>query len=176
MEPVRGLGTRLRHLIELLDRDLTIVYRDSGLAGYRPRYTPVIRALLALGPSPLTAIASYSHVTHSAVSQTVAEMRRRKLVTDVPGSDARARTIALAPVGKRLVSQVEAHWQATTRAAAALDRELSAPLSIVADEAIAALERQPFRARVRAAMNATTDHPPRAGKRKNTLKERSSRR
>jgi DNA-binding MarR family transcriptional regulator len=147
-----GLGTRLRHLIDLLDGDLTAVYRGNGLSGYRPRYTPVFRALLALGPAPITAIAVHSKQTHSAVSQTVAQMRRRKLVTSVKGKDARVRMIALAPAGERLLPRLEAQWQATNEAASLLDRELTMPLSTIVDEAIAALERQSFYERVRTRM------------------------
>jgi DNA-binding MarR family transcriptional regulator len=146
---IQGLGTRLRHLLDLLDGDLTVAYRESGLSMYRPRYTPIVRALLALGPAPITALAARAGVTHSAVSQTVAEMRRRKLVTAARGNDARERTIALAPAGERLLPALEAQWRATNRAVELLDRELTAPLSTVVDEAIAALERRPFRERVR---------------------------
>jgi DNA-binding MarR family transcriptional regulator len=150
----RGLGTRLRHLIDLLDGDITAVYRECGLSAYRPRFTPVIRALLALGRAPITAIAAHAGLTHSAVSQTVAEMRRGKLVTSVKGKDGRVRTIALAPAGERLLPRLEAQWEATNEAAASLDRELTIPLSTIVDEAIAALERQPFRERVRTQMRA----------------------
>jgi DNA-binding MarR family transcriptional regulator len=154
-----SLGTRLRHLIDLLDGDLTTVYRDNGLAAYRPRYTPVIRALVALGPSPITAIAEHAGLTHSAVSQTVADMRRHKLVRSVKGKDARERTIALAPAGARLLPQLQAQWRATNDAAALLERELSASLSAIVDEAIGALERRPFRERVGAAMPVPDGDP-----------------
>jgi DNA-binding MarR family transcriptional regulator len=149
-----GLGTRLRHLIDLLDGDLTEVYRTNDLAGYRPKYTPVFRALILLGPTPITAIAAHSKLTHSAVSQTVAEMRRRKLVTSVKGKDTRVRVIALAPAGERILPRLEAQWQATNEAASLLDRELTMPLSTIVDEAIAALQRQPFYERVKTRMRA----------------------
>jgi DNA-binding MarR family transcriptional regulator len=156
---IRGLGTRLRHLLDLLDGDVGAVYRETGLSGYRPRYTPVVRALLEQGPAPITAIAAYSGLTHSAVSQTVAEMRKRKLVTVAKGKDARVRTIALAPACKRLVPALEAQWDATNRAATLLDRELTAPLSVIVDEAIAAIERRPFRQRIRRHLAAPADKP-----------------
>jgi DNA-binding MarR family transcriptional regulator len=159
----RGLGTRLRHLLDLLDGDLTAVYRESGLSMYRPRYTPVVQALLALGPAPITAIAAHAGLTHSAVSQTVAEMRRRKLVRAARGKDARERIIALAPAGERLLAALEAQWRATNRAAELLDRELTAPLSTVVDEAIAALERRPFRERIRTSLPAPRRRADRSG-------------
>ena len=39
-----GLGTQLRHLIELLDGDVAQTYANAGL-DYRPRFTPVMRVL-----------------------------------------------------------------------------------------------------------------------------------
>ncbi len=42
LEP--GLGELLRHLAELVDRGALGVYKDKGLS-YRPRYTPIMRAL-----------------------------------------------------------------------------------------------------------------------------------
>jgi DNA-binding MarR family transcriptional regulator len=150
----RGLGTRLRHLLDLLDGDVSSVYRENGLPGYRPRYTPVVRALLEQCPASITAIAAHSGLTHSAVSQTVQEMRKRKLVTVAKGKDARERKITLAPACERLVPVLEAQWDATNHAAKLLDQELTAPLSMIIDEAIAALQRRPFRERIRSHLPA----------------------
>ena len=71
---VLGLGTRLRHVLDLLDGDVARVYADLGLADYRPRFSPVARAIAALGPSSIRDIARAIGVTHSAASQTVAQM------------------------------------------------------------------------------------------------------
>ena len=68
-----GLGTLLRHLLELLDGDVQRAYDELGL-DYRPRYTPVVAALLDLGPSSIQDIARAAGITHSAASQTVAQM------------------------------------------------------------------------------------------------------
>lgn len=144
---MRTLGTRLRHLLELLDGDLEQIYRDSGL-DYRPRYTPIVRALRDLGPSSLTAIAEYSGLTHSAVSQTVAQMKAKKLLRTRSGKDARTQTVALAPAAEQMLPALDAQWAATAAAAAKLDRELTMPLTSIIEEAIAALEKRPFAARI----------------------------
>ena len=68
-----GLGTLLRHMLELLDGDVQRAYDELGL-DYRPRYTPVVAALLDLGPSSIQDIARAAGITHSAASQTVAQM------------------------------------------------------------------------------------------------------
>lgn len=151
----RTLGTRLRHLLELLDGDVEQVYRQAGL-DYRPRYTPVMRALRDMGPSSITAIAADSGLTHSAVSQTISQMKPKRLVRTVRGLDARVQTVALTTRGKRLLPLLEVHWAATEAAAATLERELSAPLGAVVEQAIEALERRPFRSRIAVHLRRST--------------------
>jgi DNA-binding MarR family transcriptional regulator len=145
------LGTRLRHLLELLDRDVAAVYTDLGLDGFRPRFAPIIRTLASDGPSSIRDLAHAIGVTHSAASQTVAEMSKQELVTLTPGEDARHRIVGLTPKAERLLSTVQAEWAATAAAAAALEAELSFPLSRLIDEAVDALRRQPMRQRIAAA-------------------------
>jgi DNA-binding MarR family transcriptional regulator len=144
------LGTRLRHLLELLDGAVEQAYTDAGLA-YRPRYTPVMRVLIELGGASIRTIAERARVTHSAASQTVAQMVERGLVTLAPGSDGRERIASLTSAARAIVPALERQWAATNAAARALDDELTHPLIEIVNEAIAALERVPFSARIAAA-------------------------
>ena len=141
------LGMLLRRLIELLDGDLQIVYREAGL-DYRPRYTPVVRALLELGPSPIRDIAGRARLTHSAASQTVAQMARDGLLASEAGADARERVISMTPKLKRMLAPLEAQWAATNRAADKLSDELPYSLQDLVSSAIDALEQKPFRDRI----------------------------
>lgn len=143
------LGTRLRHLLDLLDGDVAAVYADLGLDGFRPRFTPIIRAL-ATGPSSIRDLARATGVTHSAASQTVAQMAKEELVVLTPGADARQRIVRLTPTAEGLLPTLEAEWAATTAAATELEAELSVPLSQVVNEALDALRRRPMRARIAA--------------------------
>jgi DNA-binding MarR family transcriptional regulator len=119
--PFRGLGTLLRHLIELLDGDVEHAYRQLGL-NYRPRFTPVVRALAESEPRSIRDIARHSGLTHSAVSQTVAEMKRAGLVSLVRDKkDARARLVGLAPRCRAMLPTLQRQWSATNSAADALD-------------------------------------------------------
>ena len=146
--PYRGLGTLLRHLLELLDGDLERIYRDLGF-DYRPRFTPVVRALMEREPRSIREIADHSGLTHSAVSQTVAGMKRAGLVSLVKDrADARARLARLTPHGRALLPRLQQQWAATNAAADGLDAELSHSLRATVAEAIAALERKPFRKRI----------------------------
>jgi DNA-binding MarR family transcriptional regulator len=144
------LGTLLRHLIELLDSAVAETYADSGL-DYRPRYTPVFRALLTLGPSSILAISRHARITHSAASQTVAEMVKRGWLRVGKGPDARQRIVALTGKADAATQILRRHWAATNSAAHELDRELSAPLSDLLRETIGALERRPFLERIKSA-------------------------
>lgn len=150
------LGTLLRHLIEMLDGDLEAVYRDAGLVDYRPRYTPVVRALLETGPSPIRDVAGRVGITHSAASQTVAQMVKDGLLALAPGTDARERVVRMTPKLRRMLGRLQQQWAATAGAAARLDEELGHSLKDAVTGAIGALERKPFRERIAEAGNGTS--------------------
>jgi DNA-binding MarR family transcriptional regulator len=137
------LGTLLRHLVELLDGAVEARYVASGL-DYRPRYTPVVRALLELRSASIRVIARHAGLTHSAASQTVALMTRAGLVRSQVGDDNRERVISLSPRAVGMVPELKRLWATTNAAARELDSELSMPLSSLVQEAIHALEKRPF--------------------------------
>lgn len=146
-----NLGTRLRHLLELLDGGVTETYRDLGLPGFRPRYTPAIRALHEHGPMPVRDLARRLGVTHSAASQTAAQLAKDGLVAASPGTDdARQRVFRLTAEGEATLPVIAAELRATTAAVHRLDAELPCPLATVVDAALAALTATPMPARIRA--------------------------
>jgi DNA-binding MarR family transcriptional regulator len=145
--PNPTLGTLLRHLIEKLDGAVEESYAESGL-DYRPRYTPIVRALIESGPASIRTISRSAGITHSAVSQTVSQMIERGLVQFESGGDARERIVALTPAAKAMLPKLQQHWRATNAAADALDTELSMPLSDLLREAIEALDRRSFAQRI----------------------------
>lgn len=143
------LGTLLRHLTELLDGAVEQAYQSLPVE-YRPRYTPVVRVLLEQGPSSLRTLALQTGMTHSAISQTVAQMARSGLVTLRAGQDARERIVTLTPAAEAVIPALKQQWAATNAAARSFDAELSVPLSSLLREAIEALEKQPFLQRLAA--------------------------
>jgi DNA-binding MarR family transcriptional regulator len=153
-----GLGTQLRHVLDLMEADIASVLADLGLPGYRPRFSPVVRALVALGPMPIRELARAVSVTHSAASQTVAEMSKRGYVTLMPGRDARQRVVHLTELTRRALPAIQTEWDATSAAAAQLDAELPFPLSDLVPALAAALARKPFRERMADAATAR-GHP-----------------
>ena len=142
----------MRALIERLDTEVEAAYAAANL-DWKPRFTPVLRAITALGPTSLKAIAEVAGVSHSAVSQTVSQMVRDGLVTLAPGADARERIVVPTPKVEAMIPALERQWAATNAAADQLDAELSVPLSPLLKEAMAALDRKPFGERIAAARN-----------------------
>lgn len=154
---VPGLGTRLRHVLDLLDGDVAQVYARLGLADYRPRFSPVVRAIVTLGPSSIRDVARATGVTHSAASQTVAQMSRCGLVALEPGQDARERIVRLTDRAASLLPVIDAEWAATESAAAGLDAELPVPLGDMLTAILRAVERRPMRDRIADAAQALGD-------------------
>jgi DNA-binding MarR family transcriptional regulator len=146
------LGTRLRHLLQLLDGGVEHSYQAAGLAGYRPRYTPVVRALQTHGTSSIRALADAAGLSHSALSQTVAQMEHAGWVLTAPDTDARSKRVSMSPALVEALPLLTRHWEATAKAAASLDQEIGAALVDVAGAAITALEQRPFEDRIRQAL------------------------
>jgi DNA-binding MarR family transcriptional regulator len=144
----QGLGTQLRHLLDLLDSAVEAAYGDAGLS-YRPRYTPVMRALIERELATIGQIAQLAGITQPAVTQTVAMMVAEGLVVaEVGAEDGRQRLIRLADRGRKLLARLQVCWRATEIAAAGLDAALPYPLSRVLADAIAELQREPFGRRI----------------------------
>ncbi|WP_342117253.1 MarR family winged helix-turn-helix transcriptional regulator [Pseudoduganella sp. OTU4001] len=141
----------MRHLIELLDGAVQDAYVEAGL-DYRPRFTPVMRALAGGKPHTVSQIAEVAGITQPAATQTVNLMVKEGwLVAQSSPTDARQKLLVLSAQGKRLLPKLQACWRATAAAADDLDTELPHPLSDTLARAIEALERRPFGERIRKA-------------------------
>lgn len=144
----QGLGTQLRHLIELLDGAVQQAYVDAGL-DYRPRYTPMMRVLAQQQCATIGELAGLTGITQPAATQTVALMKKEGLVlVAASGADGRQRLVRLSRQGAALLPRLQACWQATKRAADSLDAELDFPLSECLAQAIAVLGHSSFGDRI----------------------------
>jgi len=153
----------MRHVLELLDGDVAQVYADLGVPDYRPRYSPVVRVLTELGPLSIRDLAGAVGVTHSAASQTAAQMARHGLLTLETGTDARRRIARLTDRARAILPLIEAEWAATSAAAAELEAELPAALTDVLIQAERAVLARPMRTRIAAAARALAAEPEPAG-------------
>ncbi len=143
-----SLGTLLRALLDQLDPAVEQAYRDLRL-DYRPRYTPVLRTLMAQGPCRIKDLALACGLSHSALSQTVAAMVHDGWLHAVIGEDSRERILQLSPHALQALPALQAQWQATARAARSLDADLGQSLEQVLREALQVLEQRPFAQRLR---------------------------
>jgi DNA-binding MarR family transcriptional regulator len=153
-----GLGTLLRQVLDQMDGDIATVLADLGLPDYKPRFSVYLRAVATLGPVPIRDLARATGVTHSAASQTVAELSRQGLVDLRPGTDGRQRIVHLTDQARAILPTIEAEWDATASAADELDAELPFPLRQLVPAVAAALDRRPFRDRMLASAWAR-EHP-----------------
>jgi DNA-binding MarR family transcriptional regulator len=153
----RSLGTQLRHLIELLDGAVGHAYEEAGLA-YRPRYTPVMRALMEREPATIGHIAAVAGISQPAATQTIALMIREGIVSAAAGAqDGRQKLIRLTEQGHALVPKLVLCWQATAGAAASLEAECR--LSETVACAIDALGAKSYGERIREARAALAAAP-----------------
>jgi MarR family transcriptional regulator, organic hydroperoxide resistance regulator len=148
-----GLGELLRHVTELVDLGAEERYRDLS-PGYRPRYTPLLRAM-AVGATTVTDITDATHLTQGAVSQTIALMVADGILVKRPMEDARKSGLHLSPKGRELLKKLEPNWDVTFEAIAALEAEIGYPLRQVLMGAAEALEREGFAQRLKRAAAET---------------------
>jgi DNA-binding MarR family transcriptional regulator len=132
-----------------IDRDIAGLYTEAGIEGVRTRFVGPLIDLHRFGPMTIRQLADRREVTHSAMSQTAAAMRKEALVEPAAGDDARTRRIQLTARSRELVPFLGAEWRATETVVRALDAELPYSLSQVADDLSALLEQQSFADRLR---------------------------
>lgn len=154
-----GRWHALHTLLAGLDAQIESLYADRGIRGVRPRFAyPLIR-LAHTGPLTIRELAASLDRSHSAMSQTIAAMRREGLVDTEPGTDARTRRVTLTDRGRALVPFLEAEWRATEAAVAELDDEVPHPLSAVVTELERALARRPLKDRILSHLDAAPADP-----------------
>src|SRR5689334_22792330 len=91
----------LRLMQEAMDGEIASLYDEAGIDGLRTRFVGPLIQLARHGSMTIQELATSVDVTHSAMSQTVAAMRRAGLAQTVPGKDdARTRRIRLSKRGR----------------------------------------------------------------------------
>ncbi|WP_018350716.1 MarR family transcriptional regulator [Longispora albida] len=146
----------LRLLMEAMDDDIAGLYEDAGITGLRPRFAGPLIALARHEVMSVQELATRAEVTHSAMSQTVAAMRKSELVEDAGpgdgsgGRDGRTRQVRLSQRGHELVSFVEAEWLATEASLRELEAELPYGVGQVVADVRAAFAARPFKDRLKA--------------------------
>src|SRR5687768_11971498 len=115
-----GLGSRLRALLAMLDGDVQAIYDEMGIP-FRPRFFPITQVLLNQDFCSIGDLALRMAVSQPAATQTVNEMKRQGLLSLADSDDKRQRPVRLTAAGKELARALQPVWDATERAAAALE-------------------------------------------------------
>ncbi|RKG92794.1 MarR family transcriptional regulator [Corallococcus terminator] len=143
-----AFGSRLRRLVERLDRDVHAIYRAAG-ERFEPRWYAVFTALREHGPLTVGELAQRLGVTHAAVSQVRTALEREKLIAGEPDpQDGRRQRLKLTARGRQTAQRLEPLWAAIAAAATQLLAEGAPGLLAELDGLDAALDRRALRARV----------------------------
>ncbi|MGO4624035.1 MarR family transcriptional regulator [Ensifer sp. 2YAB10] len=146
-----GLGELLRYVGELVDQGAAERYAALQI-DYRPRYTPVLRALSA-GAETVTEITASSRLTQGAISQTVSLMLKDGILARHGLEDGRKAGLRLTGKGVALLKILEPHWETTFLAIRNIEDEIGYPILEVLQALGTALEREGFASRLEAASN-----------------------
>lgn len=139
---VPGRWDGLFAVLRQMDREIELLYERRGAHGVRPRFVRPLIRLAHEGPLTISELAQSLGATHSAMSQTVAAMKKGGFITAEPGSDGRTRVLALTPRAKELVPLLEAEWRATEAVVARLDDELGGAVTRLSQDLQRSLERR----------------------------------
>ncbi|EHR63967.1 MarR family winged helix-turn-helix transcriptional regulator [Saccharomonospora cyanea] len=153
-----GFWRPLRRLQDVMDDEIARLYAERGVS-VRPRHTMPLIRLGRRGPMTIRELAEAVDVTHSAMSQTIAVLKRDGLVSTRPGTDARTKVVELTDAARELLPFLEAEWRATEEAIAELDAELPYSLARAVRDMERALRARSFRDRVAERLARTEQRP-----------------
>jgi len=106
------LGTRLKRLSDRFLSEITVVYKKLGIQ-FEPSWFPIMYLLRERNELLITEIAAELEITHSAVSQLVAVLQKKKIINTVPDkSDRRKRIVRLSETGEEMLNSLSAVWNA----------------------------------------------------------------
>jgi DNA-binding MarR family transcriptional regulator len=148
-----AFGSRLRRLLERLDREVSAVYRAAGQR-FEPRWYAVFAALRDEGPLTVGELSQRLGITHPAVSQVRTALEREGLVrVDTDSQDGRRHILSLTARGRATARRLAPLW---TNIAAAVSEILVRHAPTLLDDLNAlenALDRRGLLARVNASFD-----------------------
>ena len=111
-----AFGSRLRRLVERLDREVGDIYRKAGV-DFEPRWYGVFRGLLEGGPQSVGELASQLGVTHAAVSQVRSALEKAGLIrAEADPHDGRRQQLMLTAEGEAMAERMKPVWDAVAAA------------------------------------------------------------
>jgi DNA-binding MarR family transcriptional regulator len=140
----------LRLMLDAMDQDIASLYDEAGITGLRTRFVGPLIQLSRHESMTIQELATSVEVTHSAMSQTAAAMRKAGFVDSAESNDGRTRRVELSERGREVLPFLEAEWRATEETVRELDAEIPYALSQVVEDINGALATGSFRQRLNA--------------------------
>ena len=148
-----ALGSRLRRLLERMDREVLGVYRAAG-ERFEPRWYGVFTALRDDGPLTVGELSRRLGISHAAVSQIRAALEAEDLIRGHADPwDGRRQALSLTPRGRETASRLAPLWSAIAAAVGDMLAEHAPSLPADLDALEHAIERRGLAARVSATLH-----------------------
>ena len=150
---VAALGSRLRRLLERLDREVLGIYHDAG-ERFEPSWYAVFTAVRDDGPLTVGELAQQLGVSHAAVSQVRTTLEREGLIAGAPDPrDGRRQFLSLTPRGQETARRLAPLWTAILEATGGMLAKHAPTLLADLDALETALDHRGLRARVNASFS-----------------------
>ena len=148
-----AFGSRLRRLLERMDRQLLAVYRASG-EQFEPRWYGVFAALRDDGPLTVGELSRRLGISHAAVSQIRTALEAEGLIRGAADPrDGRRQVLSLTAKGREAASRLAPLWSAIAAALGELLAEHAPTLPAGLDALEVAIERRGLADRVGATLD-----------------------
>jgi DNA-binding MarR family transcriptional regulator len=148
-----AFGSRLRRLLDRMDREVLGVYRATG-ERFEPRWYAVFAALDADGPLTVGELSRRLGISHAAVSQIRSALEAEGLVRGTADPwDGRRQVLSLTARGRETALRLKPLWSAIAAAVGGILAERAPTLPADLDALERAIDQGGLVARVGATLN-----------------------
>ena len=148
-----AFGSRLRRLLERMDREVLAVYRAAD-ERFEPRWYGVFASLRNDGPLTVGDLSRRLGISHPAVSQIRSALEAQGLIRGLADPrDGRRQVLSLTDEGRETAIRLEPLWTAIAAAVGEILAEHAPTLLPELDALEQAIDRRGLAARVRATLD-----------------------
>ncbi len=152
-QDLTAFGSRLRRLLERLDREVLAVYRGAGHR-FEPRWYGVFAALRDDGPLTVGELSQRLGISHPAVSQVRTALEAAGLITgNGDPRDGRRHVLSLTSHGRETAARLAPLWSALAVAVGGMLAEYAPNLPGDLDALERALDERGLTARIGATLD-----------------------
>jgi DNA-binding MarR family transcriptional regulator len=145
-----AFGSRLRRLVDRLDREVLAIYQAAGVS-FEPRCYAVFTTLKAHGPATVADLAARLQVSPATITQVRSALQADGLVTTrADPLDSGRQQLMLTPKGAATALQLQPLWDAINAATAQILAEAAPGLLVGLESLVGALDDRSLQTRVNA--------------------------